>query len=218
MSSILEALKKLEDEKAARLSGAGNMTGKVVKSQRRTRQRPLWWLPAGMAVASVIAAIATYAVMGGFSTGGVPARSPVVAPALQPQSVPTPAAHPSPPVVPSPAVRGRVPSPRQSSPAARQALRENAATQPRPFPSHEEKPVAPPQPASVAEPPSLKISGIGWQKDGADRLAIVNGRAVSEGSVIEGARVEEIYPDRVRFSIAGRTFEIPIGKTSGDNP
>ncbi len=69
-----------------------------------------------------------------------------------------------------------------------------------------------------SEVPALTVTGIGWQKDGAERMAVVNGRMVSEGSVIEGAKVEEIYPDHVRFSIAKRSFEVSLGQSSGENP
>ena len=47
---------------------------------------------------------------------------------------------------------------------------------------------------------------------------MVNGRPVAEGATVEGARVEEIFPDRVRFSFANRTFEVSLGKTSGTTP
>jgi general secretion pathway protein B len=79
-----------------------------------------------------------------------------------------------------------------------------------------EKPAALSLPAAQPGPPVLKVTGIGWQKGNADRLAIVNGRAVSEGAVVEGARVEEIFPDRVRFSFNDKTFEIPLGKIAGE--
>jgi general secretion pathway protein B len=78
-------------------------------------------------------------------------------------------------------------------------------------------PTPAPQPAAVSGPPVLKVTGIGWQKDNAARLAVVNGRAVTEGTVVEGARVEEILPDRVRFTINDRSFEIPVGNIPGGN-
>jgi hypothetical protein len=36
--------------------------------------------------------------------------------------------------------------------------------------------------------------------------------------VIEGARVEEIFPDRVRFSLDGRTIEVHLGRFPDGNP
>ena len=84
-----------------------------------------------------------------------------------------------------------------------------------------EEPAVPPQQVTkpgVSDIPALIVSGIAWQKGGAERFAMVNGRPVAEGATVEGARVEEIFPDRVRFSFANRTFEVSLGKTSGTTP
>lgn len=64
MSSILEALKKLEEEKAARQSVAGQVVGKVAKSGRRPKQQPKWILPFAMAAVASIAVLFTYLFMG----------------------------------------------------------------------------------------------------------------------------------------------------------
>ena len=39
---------------------------------------------------------------------------------------------------------------------------------------------------------------------------MINDKISYEGSVIEAAKIEEIYPDRVRFSHNGRPFEISV--------
>jgi general secretion pathway protein B len=219
MSSILEALKKLEDEKAARRSGAGNIAGKVVKAGRRPKQRPVWMLPASMAAVAAIATLATYMIMGGFSTRINPVQPAPQAPTRQPQQAAPQAAAPVPlPALPPAAVPKRVLPPAPSSPVPRPPALTDAPPRQRVEPRDTGKPSAPPLPAPQPGLPALKVTGIGWQKDNAERLAIVNGRAVSEGAVVEGARVEEIFPDRVRFSFNGKTFEIPLGKISGENP
>jgi general secretion pathway protein B len=69
---------------------------------------------------------------------------------------------------------------------------------------------APPSNGSATTLPSLKLSAIVWYEEPSKRFVMVNGVIVNEGSVIEGAKVEEIYPDRVRFSHNGRPFEISI--------
>ncbi len=217
MSSILEALKKLEDEKSAHLRGAGNIAGKVVRSGRRPKQRPVWALPAGMAIAAAVAALATYLLTGVNPAGNRPATPlPAVAP-LQPRPIPVPPAGveklPSFPVA-KPERAHSHPAP---PPVARQAPAVKAVHEEKPAPITAEKPLASPTPAAGQEPPSLNVSGIGWQKDSADRLAVVNGRAVSEGSVIAGAKVEEIFPDRVRFSFGERKIDVPLGKTPGES-
>ncbi len=70
------------------------------------------------------------------------------------------------------------------------------------------KPAEPTPRASTATPPSLKISGIVWYEEASRRRAVINGQFTSEGSVIEGVKVVEIFPTRVRFSHNGRIFEI----------
>ena len=60
----------------------------------------------------------------------------------------------------------------------------------------------------------FKVSGIAWQKESVSRLAVVNGTPVVQGAVVEGARVEEIFQDRVRFSRDNSSFEVPLGKVS----
>jgi general secretion pathway protein B len=67
-----------------------------------------------------------------------------------------------------------------------------------------------PKESAVAIPPSLKISAIIWYEEPSKRLAMINGNLTSEGSFIEGAKVEEIFPNRVRLSFNGQPFEISI--------
>lgn len=237
MSSILEALKKLEDEKAGRRSGGANIAAKVVKPGRRPGQRPKWLAPAGMSVAAASAALFTYILMGGFSAHVTTLQPVPPAPSLQqqyqqqqqlqqqqqqqqlhPQPAATPAAETAPlPVLPPVIVRSRAFPSSPPSPVTRSAPAVVVPPPPQIAPPNAEKPAAPSQPEAPPGPPALKISGIGWQKDNAERMAIINGKAVSEGAVVEGARVEEIFPDRVRFSFKDKTFEIPLGKIPGEN-
>jgi general secretion pathway protein B len=63
---------------------------------------------------------------------------------------------------------------------------------------------------STTTPPSLKLSAIVWYEEPSKRFVMVNGMIVNEGAVIEGVKVEQIYPNRVRFSHNGRPFEISI--------
>lgn len=203
MSSILEALKKLEDEKAGRRSGVGNIASKIVKDGRRPKQRPVWMLPASMAAVAATAALSTYIFMSVYSASNKPGQ--IVAPAAPQLAQPA-------------AVINRVLPPPPSTHAARHATVFNALQRPQIEPRSAEKPAPAPPPETRPSLPALKVTGIGWQKGNADRLAIVNGRAVLEGAIVAGARVEEIFPDRVKFSFNDKTFEIPLGKISGENP
>jgi general secretion pathway protein B len=64
--------------------------------------------------------------------------------------------------------------------------------------------------SATANPPPLKISGIVWNEEPSKRRAVVNGSFATEGSVIEGVKVVEIFATKVRFLHQGRYFEISV--------
>lgn len=66
---------------------------------------------------------------------------------------------------------------------------------------------------SATTPSSLRISGIVWSEEPSRRIAVINGMTLNEGSIIEGAKVVEILPTRVRFFQNNQSFEIPLGVT-----
>lgn len=66
------------------------------------------------------------------------------------------------------------------------------------------------QTTSAATPPSLKLSAIVWYEDPSNRFAVINGTIATEGSMIEGAKVLEIYPTRVRLLHNDHPFEISM--------
>jgi general secretion pathway protein B len=223
MSSILEALKKLEDEKAAKKSGAGEIAGKVVKPKRREKPRPKWFYPAVMAMVAALSVLATYLFMGGSSQHKEVVKN---SPVQGNQIPPIPAAEPVTPRSPAIVPQERSIPPRkpvtQNDPKPLPATPKPAASIPKPvqqqLPTTQES--SGPEAKTDSKPrfPQLKITGIGWQKDSANRLAIVNGRPVSEGSTIDGAKVVEIFPDRVRFSFGNQTIDITVGKSAGETP
>lgn len=61
--------------------------------------------------------------------------------------------------------------------------------------------------------PVLTINGIAFQEGGNDNLAVINGITVSSGAMIEGVKVEGIQKDRVYFSQGGEKFEIILNKS-----
>ena len=62
----------------------------------------------------------------------------------------------------------------------------------------------------MAAPADIKLSGIAWQDERRARRAVVNGFLMQEGGVVSGAKITDIYQDRVRFSLSGKAFEIPL--------
>jgi len=69
----------------------------------------------------------------------------------------------------------------------------------------------PQAPASIR--PLLKVDGIASQ-EGTDNVAMINGVQATKASVIEGARIEAILKDRVVFSLGNDRFEVLLGQTS----
>lgn len=65
--------------------------------------------------------------------------------------------------------------------------------------------------APVAAQSEPKVSGIAWQNSGESSFAVVNGRAVLQGAIVDGYKVLEIHRDRVRFSGSNGTFDVPVG-------
>jgi general secretion pathway protein B len=65
---------------------------------------------------------------------------------------------------------------------------------------------------AAGEFPELKVSEIHYQYEVENRLAVVNDLPVMEGTVIDGARVDRILKDRVRFIFNGQYKEIRVSK------
>jgi general secretion pathway protein B len=144
-----------------------------------------------------------------------PANLPVASRQVAPAPLDSGSPSKSPPTAPtSPPVPSQqiVPSP-SSRESARDARGEIGRVSPKiqaPAESKSSKTAASPSNGSVTTLPSLKLSAIVWYEDPSKRFVMVNGVIANEGSFVEGVKVEEIYPDRVRFSHNGRPFEIPI--------
>jgi general secretion pathway protein B len=221
MSSILKALKRLEEEKAAKYGERVDSAGGILRGSVGSRRSHVP-LVAGIAVlTAVVAVIVTYAFMGGFhakpqstAVPVIPQSVPAPVPSLQP---PAPAALPERPVLPAtspvrPQARPEAakPAPAPVTPPAAAVAPE--AVQPKPAATDTAFKPAPAPPAPST--PVLKVSAIAWQKEGAGLIAMVNGTSVGAGEKVGGARVEEILPDRVRFSHEGRSFEILLGKSA----
>lgn len=61
-------------------------------------------------------------------------------------------------------------------------------------------------PKVLRELPSLTLTGIMYSGEGSDNFVILNGKVLTEGTVISGAKVEKIGPDKVELSFDGRTI------------
>ncbi|HEY4745779.1 MAG TPA: hypothetical protein VIH45_14030 [Desulfuromonadaceae bacterium] len=212
MSSILKALKKLEDSKAARPPGSLHIDTDILRNDTPRRVS----LP-GIALASALLFVCgsgvTYVYMkpAGKPVSGQPSVAAVAAPptpSLPQTTAPRPQGAPG-AVTSSPARSpGQHATPRSAIRTAKTAAQRPAAVAvPRPAPS-------PGQAAPVVTVPTVKVNGIAFQGDGAGSVAVINGAPAAIGAVIDGAKVEDIQRDRVRFSYNGETFEVGLGKSN----
>ena len=231
MSSILKALKKLEHDKAVQKPGAFRIDADILRGGSSRRSFSSGVLLAAIAIFACGVG-ATYFFMK-HDTSPAPAQPSQTSrnePIREPSAVTTTVL----PVSTNPAVEATLRPSEQSSPPPEKLLpiadkmkRSGQSTQQQQsqrLKSSETPPQAmPPEPRSAApdappvaaaKPAVLKVDGIAFQDGGADGVAVVNGVAVSKGSVIEGARVEEIQKDRVRFSRGGEKFEIILDKSN----
>lgn len=64
--------------------------------------------------------------------------------------------------------------------------------------------------AEKAVPPELRVSEIHYKPAAQERLAVVNDLPVLEGVDIDGARVDRIFKDRIRFVFNGRYLEVKV--------
>jgi len=230
MSSILKALKKLEEEKNLQDEQKEiNVSREILKQTSGNRKiiRWLWLLASSAAIVIIILTVALL-------------RKPSPNETGQAGKLPAAAGQPALPALPveklpaAPQASGSVTGIRPPSALpinepklqpARQPLaqpveapRQPVAVQPLAAPaplaaSPKAEPVvkAAARPAGGSEQP-LTLSGIAWNKDSADRLAIINGHPIATGATINGALVEEILQDRVKLSRNGLTFELLIGR------
>jgi len=228
MSSILKALQKLENDKASRQTREPDISSAIIRESQRRSTRARWVFPIGVTAVAAISIILTYTFMGGFSADrnankeliqqALPSQHPI---ATQPHSAQLPTATASAPLPPQTLDRSAnptlieqrskqprvvtIPSQSPDLPAVESSQPASVLPQPESSPQSTDRSKDKPLPV-----PTFSINGIAWQKDSASRLAVINGVAVGEGGMVEGAKIEQIFQDRVRFSLEGRSFEVSL--------
>lgn len=233
MSYILDALKKLETEKELKARGSGmiNIAGELLKNgPAPPRERRNWPLILVLVLlTSLIIFGATFLLLHGGKGKGkrrhtvpppvvVPTPSAAVSVPVPKPSAPVPMPTATPPAaapphhaVPLPA---KAPAAAKTPPAPRHPpVAKPAASATRVAKKRSNAPMKPAKPAAVslvAAPADIKVSGIAWQDHRSSSRAVVNGFLLREGDTVSGARVVEIFQNRVRFSSAAGTFEVSL--------
>lgn len=217
MSFILKALKKVEEEKAARQRGEANLNSAILSGGDRGVKGATRLVRWGVVALVFLAGSSlTYLLMQRMPAAGIRTDSGTAgshdsaAPAITSSSTPPrPAApamgHPpvapdTPPAGPQGAVTTREANPEPSPPRTIVA-----APEPSPKPAQQTEPGA-------SSPPGLKVNGIALQDDPYESVAVVNGVLAKRGMIVEGVRVEEIFQDRVRFSGKGGQFDVQLSR------
>jgi general secretion pathway protein B len=223
MSVILDALKKLDREKSSRRSGTANIAIEILKPDLpRPGKRIPRYVAIGLLTSIATAAI-TYSVMVKSSfllKSPPPAAISPPAPNQQTAPVPIPSEpardtrdqiSPMPPIIQSP-VKSKKPAATPAGNKGDEKKINQSVTAKEADISLEKTKVLPEHTpkGSATTSPSLNITTIVWYEEPSKRFAMINGLIVREGSVIEGMKVEEIRPDRVRLLHKDQHFEISI--------
>jgi len=223
MSVILDALKKLDREKSSRRSGTANIAVEILRPDLR---RPGKRVPLYVAIAfltAIATAAITYRVM---VKGGSPSKSspPLAMNPPAPNQVAAPVILPSepvrnardeiipvPPKIQTPVKSKKPAAPLVESKGDETKVKQNVILKEADIAPEKAKiPLEPPPREPATTFPSLNISAIVWYEEPSKRFAMINGLIATEGSIVEGMKVEEIYPDRVRFLHRNQHLEIPI--------
>lgn len=226
MSLILDALRKMEQERRSRRGAAQDLRPEVLRYRtadhaKQPARYPLLLIGAVLLCAGIAAGVMLRGKQqqvlpqakldAAVTNAAAPSPSPVEAPAVVP---PVPAAPPAPVFAfpAAPAAPAAPVAPVVAEPVRPKAPRESAAPS-RPAPVE-----ALPQARSLnvggaevqAGMPDIAISGIAYQDERRLRRAVLNGILVGEGAEIAGARVVEIKETKVRLSRGGQVFEVPF--------
>lgn len=203
MSSILKALRRLEEERARKSSEAPEIAASLLRHGARRRQSPLWlWPTVIIAVAAVAAALL-------WSWRPAAVTSQAVTPAAPLASATTAGRggeviieeviEQQRPVLLLPQAPVAIPAP--------QPVRVNppieAAVMP---PVVASKPAA----AVIEERQRPVVSAIAWQEESSARMAVVDGLPVMTGEFVGTAQVQEIRRDHILFVEAGTLFTVAL--------
>jgi len=220
MSVILDALRRLDREKSSRHGGTANIAVEILRPALSRPGKKIPRYVVAVSLTAIAAAAITYVVMS--EPGPLPKPSPPVS-----------VSHPGPiqQAAPAPLSREPVRSAQDEIGRLPQKIESPAGSKPTETPSGEKKVernvaseetdtthgsakkvLEHTQTGPATAPPSLAISAIVWYEDPSKRFAMINGMITTEGSLVEGVKVEEINPTSVRFSHNGQYFEIPISK------
>lgn len=219
MSSILKALKKLEDDKATRHPGELRIDAEILRTDSHSR-----FSSSGLLVTSLflvaLGSGATYMYM---KRNIIPEQT-----SQNVRTLPLPLQNTSPVSRPPEIIPEQLPPEIVIAPAQQHIIprgeyqKKNSSQRTETSVVVPKKAAAPltaappplPAASSVKQVPTLRVNGIAFQEGSSGSVAMINGEPLSNGSVVGGAKVEEIFKNKVKFSYNGDTFEILLGQSN----
>jgi len=215
MSFILKALKKLEEEKAARQQEPPEIGNAILAPDKRSFSAPRASVNRMLIIPLVFVAGVGITYFFTHETAPPVGQTGKKDARRAPPSQAAPAA----PELPR-AERAEPNGTRVSQPEntmiertpPRRTAREDTPAGPPPDRSGAAPSLPEQQAALDAATPSLTVKGIAIQDDPAESMAVVNGALVKIGMTIGGVRVVGIFQDKVRFKGNGATFEVEMTK------
>ena len=205
MSSILKALRRLEEERARKSDAAPEIAANLLRRSARRRSAPLWIWPTVVTVVAL--ALAAFF----WSWRPTPVDNKIVTPIALPADIPVAATTGrGGEVIIEEVMDQRRPdifAPAKTLPSAPAPVLSVQNVKTEKIPAAQNSPSA----ASFIEVrQSPVITAIAWQDDSAARMAVVDGLPVMAGEFVGTAKVQEILRDRIIFAEGGRTFTVHI--------
>lgn len=224
MSSILKALKKLEQEKMAGTPGPLEIDGEILRNSEDNPHSRFSLLKGIIPAAFIFicGGAVTYVFLSTTDQAIIKKQAPYVAeierfveaevPAVSAPQAETGRDNGKGYFDAVPQLKNEIPSSAHGKPKKNKALPAVPVKSPTTDPNQEQSQK---QQLSLVETiPLLHVNGIAFQPEGNDSEAIVNGNNVSSGSSVNGATVEEILKDRVRFNYKGENIEVLLGRSN----
>jgi general secretion pathway protein B len=200
MSLILDALKKLEQEKKSRTR---QVELRPAVTARKNSASKASWRPSMLLIAVFILAVAgTMGITKIFSYRSLPLVSAPKSVKVETEAAPAPTPLVS-PSSPDETVRPQPTTPVVAIPPVMKT------PQPAPKRSRNVTPST-----NIPFPEDFKVTGIAWLEERAARRAVINGYLLREGETMSGAKLIEIRQDQVRFSQNGQTFTVFIASSN----
>ncbi len=214
MSYILDALKKVEQEKIRKTNTGGvtSISGDLFQTRAPRTSRGGAWK---FFIATVLVALVTFAttwfVLKDEKKQGAVASRMAARPPVPAVAVPSVPVQPAPAQVAiAPAPLNAQPKPVSSDETAPTARTENKLAQTVPAAPITKKSAV----QTVPAPADIKVSGVAWQEERSARRAVVNGFLMQEGKTVAGAKILEIHQDRVRFTSPTGIFDVRMDAAS----